>query len=80
MKNSIQYLYHKFFHSSLFILLASFAFCSSVDAQLTTSNGNVISATAMDDFLRKQMDSLQLPGLSIAFINKGKIVYHRAFG
>ncbi|HEX8018327.1 serine hydrolase domain-containing protein [Mucilaginibacter sp.] len=34
----------------------------------------------MDRFLQKQMDSLQLPGLSIAFINKGKIVYHRALG
>lgn len=26
------------------------------------------------------MDSLKLPALSIAFINDGKIVYHRALG
>ncbi|SDG47874.1 serine hydrolase domain-containing protein [Mucilaginibacter gossypii] len=34
----------------------------------------------IDTFLQKQIDSLQLPGLSIAFISKGKIVYHRALG
>ncbi|WP_165439467.1 serine hydrolase domain-containing protein [Chryseobacterium phocaeense] len=34
----------------------------------------------MDKFLRQQMDSLKLPGLSIAFINEGKIVYTNEFG
>ncbi|WP_114937850.1 serine hydrolase domain-containing protein [Mucilaginibacter endophyticus] len=80
MKNSIQYLYHKYSCSFLLIILASFAFCSCLNAQITTPNGKVISSAAMDSFLQKQMDSLRLPGLSIAFINKGKIVYHRAFG
>lgn len=34
----------------------------------------------MDQFLKTQMDSLELPGLSIAIFNDGKIVYHRALG
>ncbi len=34
----------------------------------------------MDRFLREQMDSLQLPALSIAIINHGKIAYHRTLG
>ena len=34
----------------------------------------------MDQFLNQQLDSLKLPALSIAFIENGKIVYHRALG
>jgi len=52
----------------------------NLQAQIISPAGKLISNTAMDAFLKKQMDSLQLPGVSIAFINKGKIVYHRALG
>jgi CubicO group peptidase (beta-lactamase class C family) len=34
----------------------------------------------MDAFIKQQMDSLNMPGLSIAFINDDKIVYHNALG
>lgn len=34
----------------------------------------------MDRFLAEQLDSLKLPALSIAIINDGKIIYHRALG
>jgi CubicO group peptidase (beta-lactamase class C family) len=49
-------------------------------AQIKALNGKSISQTAMDEFLIKQMDLLDIPGLSIAFINNGKVVYHRALG
>jgi CubicO group peptidase (beta-lactamase class C family) len=49
-------------------------------AQITALNGKKISAAAMDHFLSIQMDSLHIPGLSIAIINKGKIVYHQNLG
>ena len=34
----------------------------------------------MDRFLTHEMDSLGIPGLSIAIINEGRVVYHRALG
>jgi CubicO group peptidase (beta-lactamase class C family) len=34
----------------------------------------------MNQLLAKQVDSLHLPGLAIAFISQGKIVYHRELG
>ena len=49
-------------------------------AQIKTSSGKIISFRAMDQFLRDQLDSLELPALSVAFISDGKIVYHRTLG
>lgn len=49
-------------------------------AQIITTGGKQITAVEMDQFLRYQMDSLQLPALSIAFINNGRVVYHRTLG
>lgn len=43
-------------------------------------NGNLISKSKMDAFIKHQMDSLNMPGLSIAFINDNKIIYHKALG
>ena len=43
-------------------------------------NGHLISKPKMDAFIKHQMDSLNIPGLSIAFINDDKIVYHNAKG
>jgi len=50
------------------------------NAQIKTSGGKQISTVEMDRFLNRQMDSLQIPAISIAFINDGKIVYHRTLG
>ena len=41
---------------------------------------NLISKSKIDAFIKKQMDSLNIPGLSMAFINNDKIVYHAALG
>lgn len=43
-------------------------------------NGNLISKSKMDAFIKHQMDSLNMPGLSMAFINDNKIIYHNALG
>ncbi len=40
----------------------------------------MVSEAVLDSFLKTQMDSLGLPGLSIAVINNNRIVYHRAIG
>ena len=34
----------------------------------------------LDSWLRHTMDSLEIPGLSLAIINDASIVYHRAIG
>jgi len=43
-------------------------------------NGKHISFSKMDTFLKSQMDSIGIPGLSFALINDDQIVYHRTFG
>lgn len=43
-------------------------------------NGHLITKSEMDAFLSQQMDLLNMPGLSIAFINDDHIVYHNALG
>ncbi|MFP3598645.1 serine hydrolase domain-containing protein [Chryseobacterium sp. SIMBA_029] len=53
---------------------------SAVHAQIKTLNGKTISQTALDQFLASQVGPAGLPGLSLAIINNGKIVYHRALG
>lgn len=45
-----------------------------------TYNGNRISNEELTNFLRKQMDSLGIPAISIALINDGKMVYNKTFG
>ncbi len=53
---------------------------SVVHAQNKTLNGKTISQAALDQFLASEVGPTGLPGLSIAIINNGKIVYHRALG
>ena len=43
-------------------------------------NDNLISKSKMDAFIKQQMDSLNMPGLSMAIVNDDKIVYHNALG
>jgi len=48
--------------------------------KIKTLSGEEMTAAAMDEFLKTQMDSLNVKGISIAIINNAKVVYHRAFG
>jgi CubicO group peptidase (beta-lactamase class C family) len=48
--------------------------------QLKNLNGEKLSSIEVDKFIKHQVDSLQMPGLSIVIINNGKIAYHNAFG
>lgn len=68
-------------HTFLFTLFVLLGFIVPSHAQqITTPEGKVISFREMDSFLVSQMDTLGMPGLSIAFINNGKVVYHKAIG
>lgn len=65
----------KVFYSLVLAFLALAA-----HAQIKTLNGNTVSRAALDQFLTSQVGPGNLPGLSIAIINNGKIVYHRSMG
>jgi CubicO group peptidase (beta-lactamase class C family) len=65
--------------TSVSLLFVAF-FAVSPKAQICTLSGHRITKVEMEQFLKKQMDSLSIPGLSIAIINHNKIVYKRALG
>jgi CubicO group peptidase (beta-lactamase class C family) len=48
--------------------------------QIINLNEEKITSTELDFFIKAQMDSLKMQGLSIAIINNDEIVYHNAFG
>lgn len=47
---------------------------------VATANGIQLSRADLDAFVARQMDELDMPGLSLAVIGDGEIVYHRATG
>ncbi|SJZ86508.1 CubicO group peptidase, beta-lactamase class C family [Chitinophaga eiseniae] len=49
-------------------------------SQIKTLNGGSISEQQMDKVLKEKMHAFHIPGLSIAFINEGRVVYQRTFG
>ncbi len=62
---------------SLFALSLVLGACSK-KIQLISSKD--IKAKDIDKFILHQMDSLAVPGVSMAIINNSEIVYHRTFG
>lgn len=54
----------------------------SLQAQKTINNplGQTISVEAIDTFFEKQMEQTGTPGISLAIINDGKVVYHTVKG
>jgi CubicO group peptidase (beta-lactamase class C family) len=48
--------------------------------QIKALSGKELTADEIDQYLKVQMDLLKVKGISIAIINDGKVVYHRAIG
>jgi CubicO group peptidase (beta-lactamase class C family) len=70
---------------TLCLLLITFTSCDSEKKiknieKIENLAGYVVSTDSINTFLKSQMDSLNIPGLSIAVINEGKVVYQKAFG
>jgi CubicO group peptidase (beta-lactamase class C family) len=65
-----------------FIITLTTAFASNKDnaKKIKILSGKEITAAEMDEYLKTQMDSLGLPGISIAIIDDAEIVYHRVLG
>ena len=66
--------------SSLIIAGLLWCFCLSSQSSITTIDGKVIAAQKLDAQLQNLIDSLEVPGLSIAIINESQTVYHQVYG
>lgn len=49
-------------------------------ASFRIPDGRSIKTSILDAHIQKAIDSIKLPGLSIAIVNDGNIVYHNVFG
>lgn len=54
--------------------------CYGQQTNIKTASGETIHADQLDRFIEEKMHELNMPGLSIAVINDGQIVYHRTLG
>ncbi len=64
-----------------FCLIFIISSCESHDkTKIKNLIGLEVSKDSIDAFIKSQMDTLNIPGLSIAVINDGKVVYHKTFG
>lgn len=68
---------------NLFIIVAVpllFQSCTSKSEKIESYFGFDIPTEMLDTHLQAEMERLNIPGMSIAFINEGKIVHHNTFG
>lgn len=66
-----------------FLLISLITNCSSQNKkklEIKNLKGITISTDSIHTFLTSRMDSLHIPGLSIAVINDSKVVYHQTLG
>ncbi|CAM4356525.1 serine hydrolase domain-containing protein [Gillisia limnaea] len=61
------------------VLVISFTSCHS-QKKIINLAGFDVKTDSINTFLKSRMDSLNIPGLSIAVINDSKVVYHETFG
>jgi CubicO group peptidase (beta-lactamase class C family) len=64
----------------LFLLLPSHGASKEQNKNIKKGDGSPVSVSDLDAFVISQMDSLGIPGMSIAIVNDAKTVYHRALG
>ncbi|MEL6917146.1 MAG: serine hydrolase domain-containing protein [Bacteroidota bacterium] len=65
---------------SILLVIGLFASCSQTEDHIDSYIGFGIEKKVVDRHLENQMEQLNIPGMSIAFINNGKIVHHKTFG
>ena len=68
---------HLFFLACSVILLFS---CKSEDSIDSYLGFDTIPKESLDQFLDEKVKDFDIPGMSIAFINDGKVVHHRVMG
>lgn len=65
--------------SLLLLMTISITSCHS-QKKVKNLAGFYVASDSINTFLKSRMDSLNIPGLSIAVINDNKVVYHETFG
>ncbi|WP_025663904.1 serine hydrolase domain-containing protein [Aquimarina megaterium] len=64
----------------LFITMSGISFGQTNSEFIRVPDGRNINVFKLNQHLEKAMDSIGVPGLSIAIVNNNKIVYHNTFG
>ena len=64
----------------LLLLFSGIVLGQQSNSTIKVPNGKQIATEKLHAYIQQTMDSLKLPGLSIAIINDDKIVYHDTFG
>ncbi|MDB5278240.1 MAG: hypothetical protein JWR61_3195 [Ferruginibacter sp.] len=64
----------------IFLLQVMLCIAVTSSCQIKLLNGTVVSKSKFEVFIRQQIDSFHLPGVSIAFISNGTVSYQGAFG
>jgi len=73
--------FEKTYYLLLFICFLLVWGCNQYENKnIETLSGERINYQVVDNFLKSQMDSFKILGLSIAIINNAEIVYHRTLG
>lgn len=73
----------KFASQAIYIFFALIVFSNSTSEpidEIINYKGSSISIDTLDNYLKSRMRKLNIPGLAIALINEGKVVYHRTMG
>lgn len=64
----------------LFVLPLVSTSCSHQAEVITNAQGVEFSSATLDEFFGDLMDTLGIPGMSIAIVNSSEIVYHQSLG
>ena len=72
--------YIQYFIFILFFGSSATTFAQIKTTYINTPDGRKITPEKLNSHIQKAMDSIGLPGLSIAIVNQDKIVYHNTFG
>ena len=66
--------------ATLILIMQGLWSCTKDATAINTLFGTSLSKQTVDAFIDKKMESLDMPGLSIAIINEGRVVYHNVKG
>jgi len=65
---------------TFYLILLNVSFGQENLKSIRVPDGRRVDVSTLDLHIKKAMDSIKLPGLSIAIVNNDKIVYHNTFG
>ncbi len=74
-----KFLGFKFFQT-LAVMIFALSCSAQNDAKLMSYVGVEVPKDSLDNFLVSKMETLHIPGLSMAVLDKGRVVYHNTFG